>query len=82
MTPGRRVLVAGNGPLNAQVACELLDAGVEVVAWVEAAPWIGADRGMVPSSPLCLLLTVPLVELHHLLVERFLVVLVKFPQTL
>ena len=38
VAPGRRVLVAGNGPLNAQVACELIDAGVEVAAWVEAAP--------------------------------------------
>ena len=38
VAPGRRVLVAGNGPLNAQVACELLEAGVEVAAWVEAAP--------------------------------------------
>lgn len=37
-TPGRRVLVAGNGPLNVQVACELARAGAEVVALVEAAP--------------------------------------------
>jgi NADPH-dependent 2,4-dienoyl-CoA reductase/sulfur reductase-like enzyme len=35
--PGRRVLVAGNGPLNIQVARELLRAGCEVVALVEAA---------------------------------------------
>jgi NADPH-dependent 2,4-dienoyl-CoA reductase/sulfur reductase-like enzyme len=35
--PGRRVLVAGNGPLNVQVACELARAGVDVVALVEAA---------------------------------------------
>ena len=36
--PGKRVLVAGNGPLNFQLAAELVDAGVEVVAVVEAAP--------------------------------------------
>lgn len=35
--PGRRVLVAGNGPLNFQVAAELANAGAEVVAVVEAA---------------------------------------------
>ena len=37
VVPGRRVLVAGNGPLNFQVASELVNAGVEVVALVEAA---------------------------------------------
>ena len=36
--PGRRVLVAGNGPLNLQLAAELIAAGTEVVAVVEAAP--------------------------------------------
>ena len=36
--PGRRVLVAGNGPLNLQVACELIKAGAEVAGLVEAAP--------------------------------------------
>ena len=36
--PGRRVLVAGNGPLNLQFAAELIAAGAEVVAVVEAAP--------------------------------------------
>lgn len=35
--PGRRVLVAGNGPLNLQVARELIRAGVEVVALAEQA---------------------------------------------
>ena len=35
---GTRVLVAGNGPLNFQVAAELADAGVRVVAVVEASP--------------------------------------------
>jgi NADPH-dependent 2,4-dienoyl-CoA reductase/sulfur reductase-like enzyme len=36
--PGRRVLIAGNGPLNWQVALELKRAGAEVVALAEAAP--------------------------------------------
>jgi D-hydroxyproline dehydrogenase subunit alpha len=36
--PGRRVLIAGNGPLNLQVACELARAGVEVAAVAESAP--------------------------------------------
>ena len=37
MPPGKRVIVAGNGPLNLQVAAELVRAGVKVVALVEAA---------------------------------------------
>ena len=36
--PGQRVLVAGNGPLNLQLACALLEGGASVVAVVEAAP--------------------------------------------
>lgn len=36
-SPGKRVLIAGNGPLNLQVAAELTRAGVEVVALAEAA---------------------------------------------
>ncbi len=35
---GKRVLVAGNGPLNLQVASELIAAGVHVVAVAETAP--------------------------------------------
>ena len=35
--PGRRVLIAGNGPLNLQLAAELVAAGSDVVAVVEAA---------------------------------------------
>jgi NADPH-dependent 2,4-dienoyl-CoA reductase/sulfur reductase-like enzyme len=38
VSPGRRVLVSGNGPLNFQVASELLRVGVEVAALAEAAP--------------------------------------------
>jgi D-hydroxyproline dehydrogenase subunit alpha len=36
--PGERVLIAGNGPLNLQLACELLACGPKPVAVVEAAP--------------------------------------------
>lgn len=39
VAPGRRVLVAGNGPLNIQLACELLAAGIDVAGLVEQAPW-------------------------------------------
>lgn len=35
--PGRRVLIAGNGPLNLQLAAELLEGGGEIAAIVEAA---------------------------------------------
>ena len=38
VSPGKRVLVAGNGPLNLQVACELLHGGADVVAVVESSP--------------------------------------------
>ena len=41
VAPGRRVLMAGNGPLNLQVAHELLNAGVEVVALAEASKFPG-----------------------------------------
>ena len=37
VAPGARVLVAGNGPLNLQVACELAAGGVAVAAVAEAA---------------------------------------------
>lgn len=35
--PGRRVLIAGNGPLNLQLAAELIEGGADIVAVVEAA---------------------------------------------
>lgn len=38
VSPGERVVIAGNGPLNLQLACELLDGGVQVAAVAEAAP--------------------------------------------
>ena len=44
VAPGARVLLAGNGPLNLQVACELVRGGVEVVAVAEAAPRPGPSR--------------------------------------
>lgn len=44
VAPGKRVLVAGNGPLNLQVAAELCSAGVEVVAVVEAAARPGVSN--------------------------------------
>ena len=33
VAPGERVVIAGNGPLNLQLACELLAGGVEVGRW-------------------------------------------------
>ncbi len=38
VSPGQRVLIVGNGPLNLQLACELLAGGVRPVAILEAAP--------------------------------------------
>jgi glycine/D-amino acid oxidase-like deaminating enzyme len=37
VSPGQRVLIAGNGPLNLQLACELLAGGITPVAVLEAA---------------------------------------------
>jgi thioredoxin reductase len=42
--PGDRILIAGNGPLNLQLARELSDAGAEVVAVAEAAPMPGPGQ--------------------------------------
>jgi glycine/D-amino acid oxidase-like deaminating enzyme len=46
--PGSRVLIAGNGPLNLQLACELVAAGVPPVAVLEAAkrPGVAASRDL------------------------------------
>jgi NAD(P)H-nitrite reductase large subunit len=41
---GKRVLIGGNGPLNLQVACELMAGGAEVVAVIEAAPVLAPSR--------------------------------------
>ena len=40
--PGERVLIGGTGPLNLQLACELVACGVKPVAVVEASPRPGA----------------------------------------
>ncbi len=45
VAPGSRVLLAGNGPLNLQVARELVQSGVQVVAVAEAASRPGLARG-------------------------------------
>ncbi|MGA1327008.1 MAG: FAD-dependent oxidoreductase [Rubrivivax sp.] len=38
VSPGQRVVIAGNGPLNLQLAVEMVRAGVEVVALLESSP--------------------------------------------
>ena len=38
VAPGRRVVVAGNGPLNLQLAAELIAGGAQVMAVLESAP--------------------------------------------
>lgn len=47
--PGRRILVAGNGPLNLQVALELQRAGAEVVAIAQEATSL-SWRAILPAS--------------------------------
>jgi glycine/D-amino acid oxidase-like deaminating enzyme/bacterioferritin-associated ferredoxin len=56
VAPGQRVLIAGNGPLNLQLACELAKNEVHIVAVAEAAPAALPGRAlaalrMVSSSP-------------------------------
>ncbi|MFN2328824.1 MAG: FAD-dependent oxidoreductase, partial [Chromatocurvus sp.] len=56
VAPGDRVLIAGNGPLNLQLACELLEAGVQVVAVAESAragvsAWSRDGPGLAANSP-------------------------------
>jgi glycine/D-amino acid oxidase-like deaminating enzyme len=41
VSPGETIVIAGNGPLNLQLACELLACGVKPLAVVEAAPFPG-----------------------------------------
>ncbi len=55
VAPGRRVMVAGNGPLGLQLAAELQQAGVDVVAVAERAarPWLaqmGAAAAMLAAD--------------------------------
>ena len=63
VTPGRRVLVAGNGPLNLQVASEMATAGCAVVAVAEAARMAdpGAALAMLRADPLLALRGIGLV---------------------
>lgn len=51
VAPGRRVVVAGNGPLNLQLAADLVDHGVSVAAVIESAarPSIGQLRTLVSA---------------------------------
>ena len=56
VAPGERVILSGNGPLNMQVAAELVRAGVEVVALAEQADlrwWrnLGSGAGMLAAAP-------------------------------
>ncbi len=56
VAPGERVVLSGNGPLNMQVAAELVMAGVDVVALAEQADlrwWrnLGNGTGMLTSAP-------------------------------
>ena len=44
VAPGQRVVVAGNGPLNLQLAAELIEGGVRVVAVLESAPRPGLRK--------------------------------------
>lgn len=44
VSPGQRVVVAGNGPLNLQLAADLAAHGVTIVAVVEAAPRPGLGK--------------------------------------
>ncbi len=57
---GKRILLAGNGPLNIQVASELLSGGADVAAVVEIAPMTAALSlpfliGMLGAAPRLLL---------------------------
>ncbi len=54
VSPGKRVVLAGNGPLLLQVACELLAGGASVAAVVEAAaePRVGrVAMGLAAAGP-------------------------------
>jgi D-hydroxyproline dehydrogenase subunit alpha len=56
VSPGQRVLIAGNGPLNLQLACEMLARGMTPVAVLEAAPRPGMKAwrdlaGMARAAP-------------------------------
>nr|WP_315430566.1 FAD-dependent oxidoreductase [uncultured Albidiferax sp.] len=44
VSPGQRVVIAGNGPLNLQLAAELLTGGVKVLAVLESTPKPGLSQ--------------------------------------
>lgn len=44
VSPGQRVVIAGNGPLNLQLAAELLAGGAQVLAVLESAPKPGLSQ--------------------------------------
>ena len=46
-------MIAGNGPLNLQLACELLDGGVAVAAVAEAAPRPGLAQWRHGAAACC-----------------------------
>ena len=52
VSPGQRVLIAGNGPLNLQLAAELLAGGAHVVAVLESAarPGLRAWRDLLQAA--------------------------------
>lgn len=52
VAPGQRVVIAGNGPLNLQLAAELLAGGAEVVAVLESAmrPTLGQWRQLATAA--------------------------------
>jgi glycine/D-amino acid oxidase-like deaminating enzyme len=53
VAPGRRIVVAGNGPLNLQLACELIDGGAEVAAVLESAPRPSPRQWRAALAALC-----------------------------
>ncbi len=50
VVPAKRVIVAGNGPLNFQLAAELVEAGVDVVAVVESARPLGRSLSLLRAA--------------------------------
>jgi glycine/D-amino acid oxidase-like deaminating enzyme len=52
VAPGQRVLVAGNGPLNLQLAAELVQGGAQVLGVLESAPRpsVGAWRAALAAA--------------------------------
>jgi glycine/D-amino acid oxidase-like deaminating enzyme/bacterioferritin-associated ferredoxin len=66
VAPGRRVLIAGNGPLNLQLACELSAGGVQVAAVAELAPAAFPGRALAALRMASSSLRLTLTGLHYL----------------